>query len=150
MAGNFIPRSEGVIQIDSSGGSLSDISDFVRSARINARGNGSNFAVLGEQWQKAVIGKSTWGVDLVIYMTDGASDAYKLLADWFTGAGRLDARTYQHDTPDSTNGSFRFTGEVMLDSLDPLTDVDASSNEPQQATARLLGDGALQISVIAS
>lgn len=146
----FIPRSEGVISIDNASGTPVDISAQVRSARLGARGNGSSFATLGSQWQNAVVGKSTWTVDLGIYLTDQTTEAYKLLADWFTGSDRRDARTYSHDTPDSEIGSFRYSGEAMLDSLDPLTDVDASSNEPQQATARLLGSGALVISVIAS
>lgn len=146
----FIPKSQGVIKVDNVAGTAVDVSAQIKTARIGLTRNSSNFAVLGVTFQKAVHGKPTWKLDITGFMTDGAgeTEAWGLFSTWAV-ADVPTMRTITLDTPTSTTGSRRFTGETAISSMDPLADVDASSNEPQTFTANLLGDGNLTASVIA-
>ena len=145
----FITKSQGIVKLDNAAGTQVDISAYIKSARLGFTRNSGNFPVLGSQFQSAVHGKATWKVDITGYMTNdsGETAGWGLLSTWVTAADPT-ARTIAIDTPDSLTGSRRFTGETVIASMDPLAELDASSNEPQTYTANLLGDGLLTPSVL--
>jgi hypothetical protein len=146
----FITKSQGVVKVDNAAGTQVDISAQIRSARLGLTRNSGNFPVLGNNFQYAVHGKAAWKLDITGYMTDGTgeTEAWGLFSTWVTASSPTE-RTITLDTPTSSTGSRRFTGETVIGGMDPLSELDASSNEPQTFTANLLGSGTLTPSVIA-
>lgn len=139
-----IARSAGKISIDNAGGTLVAISDQAQSFSIDGvEFNASSFFTAGSEWANAVAGKRSWRATIRFYRTAAVGEAWKVLQDWGLGTTRPVARTLQIDTPDSTTGNDRFTGEVMITGLTPLAEMDAGSNEPQVVTLNLMGHGEL-------
>lgn len=147
----FLDVAFGVTQLDNSSNTLVDITDQVKSLRLTVEGNSQEFFTLGEWFAFVSDSKKRWSAELVIYASDasGETEAYGLIKSWYIGNDQPGNRTLQVDTPDSTTGSFRYSGEVKCTSVSPLVEIDAAGGKPQEVTVRLMGNGALTQSVIA-
>lgn len=146
----FLDIAFGVIKIDKTAGTLVDITGQVKTARGSVEGSNQEFYTLGDFYAHVSDSKKKWSVDITFYASTGANEteALDLFSTWYIGNDRPGNRTLQIDTPDSTTGSFRYSGEVKCTSMSPLFDIDASGGRPQEITVRLMGDGALTKSTI--
>ncbi len=134
-----------IVKLDNAAGTPTDISGSSNSVNLSMKAGVGQFRAFGGQWpSRLVIGKDA---DLrleVVYSTT-ADEAVDLLRDWFFG-GDDSARTLQVDVPDGSVGSDRYSGEVVLESLDiPLS---AEDDEVVTVTAELKPDDAFAHSVI--
>lgn len=149
---DFIEKGFGRIILDNASLIPVDLSATVMSIQVSANRQVGSFFVLGEDYSRSNDGKASWTATLQFYMSLGAAEAYAHLLTWFApGSGqRPGPRTIMIDTPDSEIGSRRVEGEVRIESLDPLVDIDASSTDIQRVTCRLRGDGELTPSIVAT
>lgn len=140
-----IAQSAGAVKIDKAAGTLVDISGQVASCSIATNRNAGTYQTLGSQWGAAVDGKGTWTVEMEIYMTTGTSEseAYDIFTIWNTTASP-GGRSIEVYTPDATTtGSFKFSGEVRLQTMSEMVQLSSDSNQPQRFRVTLLGDGTL-------
>lgn len=141
----IIAQAFGGVKIDKAAGTLVDISAQVASCELMVSTNAGTYMVLGNAWGLAVDGKKTWSVNLEILMTTGLTEteAYDIISIWMMTA-IPGARTIEIYTPDITTvGSFKFSGEVKIQTMERITQINAESNQPQRFRCVLLGDGTL-------
>lgn len=144
-----VARGQAVVQLDNSSGTLTALTSGTVGATIEVTQNTGKYFTLDSDWQKALDGGKTWRVTLRFVADTSGTSAYSYLRDWMLPAsGRSGARTIQIDFPDSTNGSQRYSGEVVIDSLTDLGSAEAGSGDPVMVTAQLTGSGVLTDSII--
>lgn len=147
-----IEQAFAVVKIDKAAGTLVDISAQVQTCKLGVDANGQNYYTLGENYALAADGKKKWTVNMTCIVTDGGSEteAFDIFNTWFLSTNQPGARTIQLDTPDSSVGSFRFSGEVKCTAVSDIVNVDAAGGNVQVFTVTLMGDGTLTKSTIAS
>lgn len=148
----ILEQSSGVVKLDNSSGTLTDISAQVKDLDISYQVQSGEYYTLGTDYGYAIVGKANFKVKMTVYHTDGASDAQKLIMDWATGSvtARRAARSLQVDTPDGTVGNRRVAGEFKLGNAGSFVMLNAASNEPGTMSVELNGEGTVTVSTIAS
>lgn len=144
----YIAQGQGVINIDTSAGSLTDISADTEGFGIDVDVNVGEFFTLDNDWSKSLSGGRKASVDITVIGETGTGGGYDLLSDWFFNTAHKTARTLRIDQPDSVAGSIRYSGEFRLQSLGKPHQASAGSGDPVRTVARLVGDGAITRTVI--
>lgn len=144
----YIAQGQGVINLDNSAGTLTDISAGCERFGLSADINVGEFFTLGSDWGKSLSGGKKATVDLTVIGETGTSHAYDLLADWLFNTAHKTARTLRIDQPDSSSGSVRYSGEFRLRTLGDAHTANAGSGDPVRTTAQLASDGTITRTVI--
>lgn len=141
-----IALHDGVVKLDDAGGTPRDISSTTLGVTINVEKNVGGHHTIGNDWEAQTEGGKRWTADLEVIESTGSNEGHELLRAWMiSGTG---SRTLTVDSPDSSNGSLRFTGEVTLSGISPITQKTGGSGDVARARASLVGNGALSASVI--
>lgn len=142
-----ISAIDAVVKIDNAAGTLTDISGSSNKVDINLSNGVGEFRNFTSQWKgRLVVGKDA-DISLDVVYTTTADEALDLLRDLFFG-GTDTPRSIQIDVPDSSNGSDRYTAEVVLEDLSiPL---DAGADEVVMCSATLKPNGAVSHATIST
>lgn len=135
----------GVLKIDNDSATLTDISAGVEDVTLAGTKNTGQYNVLNSVHMKTSEGARAHTLSGNCIRTDGASDAYALLADWWDEGG---LRTVEVYDPDETTGSYKWTGEARLESFTPVAK-NASSGDPGKHAFNIIFDGMTQTIVAA-
>jgi len=137
------------VSLDNSAGTLTDISGSSAKVSMNLTIEEGMVRTLDGVWPIRKTCKKDAAITLEVVYTTTADEGFDILRDWFFNAVTYNvARSIRLDLPDSTAGSDRYQGEVLLTSL--TWDTDAAAAQPIVATANLLPANNLTHSVIAS
>jgi hypothetical protein len=138
---------DAVVQLDKSGGALTNISGSANNVSMNITQNIGEATTFDGDWTiKKACGKSV-SVSLAVVYSVTADQGLHVLRDWMFAA-TPGSRTIQIDIPDGSVGSDRYSGEMVIESLD----IPASSDEPGPilVSASLSNDGAFAHTTISS
>lgn len=143
-----ISLNEGVYQIDDDTGSLVNFTNWVITCEMSIENTIGTYATVGEGWQKATEGMRAGTISLEIEPDTTSGSAYELFTEWmFPASGKPGDRSFQIDTPDSTNGSIRYTGECKINNINPVR-AEPGSGDPMSLTVELTVNGVVSRSVI--
>lgn len=139
----------GVVKLDGTSGTLSDISAQVVDCSVTPRLTVGSYYTLASRDEVTVEGKVPRGYDIsmTIVKTDGASDAYAIIESWLTGTS-LAAKTIELYDPDTTTGSHKATGEVVLVSVGPVLRKAANSGDAQTVTVQMRATNGLTLGTV--
>lgn len=148
-----VPQHRGVVSVDNSAGSLTDISSGVTSwTWPGISQNVAGHFTIGSDFEQATVGGAMGGeIKITVRVEKETSTAYDLLAtiDYSgTYATRAQDFTVRVDTPDSTSGSQRYQAECKFVSLVP-SDNKGGAGDIQTAVATYHVNGAVTRSTIA-
>jgi hypothetical protein len=133
------------IYIDDDSGTLLDVSGSSTTASLNlTKDIGAAFTFEGDFAVKTEC-KKDGTIDFSSLWTTATGEARALLEQWFQAGGR---RTFRMDMPNSEVGSRRYEGEVRLEEYS--FPVEAGNADPVVVTGRMVTDGELSFSTIAS
>jgi hypothetical protein len=121
---------------------LTDISGEAASATLAFGVESGTYNTFGNSWSGVSVGPRSVQIDLTIVFTTTADEGYDLITDWYHGTAWNAARSIQIDAPDSTAGSFRYSGEVKLTGA-PNVQLDAASGDAVVMTCQLSGHGTM-------
>jgi len=137
------------VYLDNAAGTLTDISGSSAKVTMNLTIEEGNVRTLEGVWPLRRTCKKDAAISIDVVYTTTADEGFDLLRDWFFNAATYNtARSIRLDLPDSSAGSDRYQGEVLLTNL--TWDTDAAAAQPIVATANLLPANDLTHSVIAS
>lgn len=133
-----------VLKLDNSSNVLTDISGSSNDVSIDFSQDIGDYKTFASKWKGRIPCGKDAKIKLKIVASKDTAEALKNILDWYFTTGG--SKSIQIDAPDSTTGSDRFTGEVVLESFSiPLTADDAS---PVMAEVNLLPNGALSWATI--
>lgn len=147
-ATTYTPNTDAVVKLDNSVGSLTDISDYCSTVSIKGTASIGKFYVFGEVGAQSAEGKRDMTADLGVRPAEDAAGASRSLNTWFMSVTTMGRRTFEVDTPDSTSGSCRFSGEVYLSAWEPVNADASGDGTPSTQTATLQFDGLPTYSVL--
>jgi len=121
---NSVNACNVVLQIDDNLGSLTDISGSSNQASMDFSKQVAETFTFDGDWAIKKDCKRSVSMSIQALYTLNDGEASNILEDWFhNGSG---SRTVQVDVPDGTGGSFRYSGEFILESYSlPLSADDA-------------------------
>lgn len=143
-----ISSNQSVINLDGPT-TLVDISGTATKFTIEPDRESKETFVFGDEFAIVTVGKSTVKISLEIVYSSATAEGSYILEAWYygTSATSRGSRTIQIDSPNSSSGSRRFSGEVKL-SKPPTVELDASKAEPLIVKAELMNDGAWSWTII--
>jgi hypothetical protein len=147
-ATTFIPNTNAVIKLDNSGGSLTDVSDYVSTATVDMSASIGKFSVFGETGTQASEGKRDVTAALGVRPAEDSAGASYSLNGWAMSAGTMGRRTLEIDVPDSTSASFRISCECYLTAWQIFNQDAGGDGTPSTQTASLQFDGLPTYSVL--
>jgi len=142
-----ISMDQAIVKIHD-GSSLTDYTNNIISAKLNIENTVGSYNTLGEEWEKNTEGNRRWTVELEMEPTDGASGTVDLVNDWMVPAsGKPGTRAFEAYIPDENSGSFKYSGNVSLNSVNPVNAA-GGSGDPATLTPSLKGDSTLTIATV--
>jgi len=138
-----------VVQFDSEAGTLVDISGTTNEI-------GMVFALIAEMWRsfasrfpgRLTCGKDMTGTVKILY-SPTVAEGRELVEEWYhTSDG--DARSFQVDIPDSSVGSLRYSGEVIMDGGYTIENIVAGEAKAVEITFNIAAAGEITLDTIAS
>lgn len=136
----------GVISIDNAAGTPTTVSSQVYEVEISEERATGVFHTMDTLYSDAVQGGIKYTMTMGIYKTTSATEAYKLLKARLISA--LGALTVTCDTPDSSTGSERATGEWRFTGFTPSTKRTAGSGDPETVQAKFVNSGQITFSTL--
>jgi len=136
----------GVISIDNAGGTPTVVSGQVQDMEISEERATGVFHTMDTLYSDATRGGIKYTMTMSIYKTTNAAEAYKLLKANLISAIRT--ITVTADTPDSSTGSERATGEFVFTGFTPSTKRTAGSGDPEVTTAKFVNSGQIVFSTL--
>lgn len=135
-----------VLMVDDADGTLQDVSGSTNQASMDfSRAVAETFTFEGD-WAIKKSCKKSVGLSIQALYTLNDAEASNILEDWFFNSNA--SRTVQIDVPNADGGSFRYSGEMTLESLSiPLSADDAGVI---LVSATLSNDGEFTRAAIAS
>ena len=130
-------KQQAVTSIDNASGTLTDITSTNSTITVALQRQSSETYVFGDDTAIQGIGKSTGTVSGTIVYSTNATEARAMYNQWYFSAEGT-ARTVTVDVPDSSTGSDRYSGELVLNSFTPV-DGDAGSGELMMMQVEMKG-----------
>lgn len=134
-----------IVQLDNISGVLTDFSGTSNNVEISFDREIGEFRSFASKWKGRIPCGKDASIKLRIIASKNANELSRNFLDWWENQPSV-RKTLRVDMPDSSSGSDRFTGEVVLKSL-PIVMADDDPN-PIMIDAELLPDGALNWSII--
>lgn len=138
-----------VIEIDNEGGTLTDISGSSNELAMVFGLNSELWRSFGSRYPGRLnCGKDMTGTIKVLY-SPTADEGREIVEEWYhTSNG--DARSFQFDLPDSSVGSNRYSGEIIMDGGYNIENIVAGEAKPIEITLNFAADGDIVLDTIAS
>lgn len=147
-ATTYTPNTDAVVSLDNASAVLTDVSDYCSTVTISGTASIGKFFVFGETGAQSAEGKRDMTAQIGVRPAEDAAGASRILNAWFMSATTMGRRTFQCDTPDSTSGSCRISGEVYLSAWELVNHDAAGDGTPATQTASLQFDGLPTYSVL--
>jgi hypothetical protein len=140
-----ITACDAVINLDNSGGTLTDISGSTNEVQMDLENGVGEFKPFGTDWPVRIVCGKDGSISLKAVYSMNAAEGAALLKEWYFG-GNDGPRTLRIDVPDSNTGSDRYQAEVILESLSvPLK---ADEANPVMVSAEFKTTGAMTLTTI--
>ena len=113
MATYFTP-DDGIISLDNTSGSLTDISDYISSLDLEIDVKNGSFAVLGERFEFTAEGTSTVKGTINFKSSTDTSGAQYIIQHWLLNSttNKAGQKSLRIQTPDAAAGSFQLDMEI--------------------------------------
>ena len=135
---------DALVEIDNSGGTLTDISGSSNALSVNFDRPIGEFKVFGTDWKSRVQCGKDASYTLKGIATTTATEISDLINDWFfNGSG---PRSFRFSLPDGTVGNDQYDCEVLLVSYS--FDLDGGSADPIIYSIELVPTGAVTFAEI--
>lgn len=140
---------DAVIKFDSEAGALVDISGTTNELGLVFGLNSELWRSFGSRYPgRLTCGKDMTGSFKIVY-SPTVAEGRELIEEWYhTSNG--DARSFQVDLPDSSVGSLRYSGEVILETGYEIPTVAAGEAKPIEITFTIAAAGEITLDTIAS
>ena len=142
-------QDDAVVNLDDTGGSLADVSDYVKEVMLDHESNIGRFAVLGQRYEKTTEGTSRAKGTLTVYQSVDAAGAHYLITHWLMNSttNKAGLKSLRIQTPDAAAGSFQFDCEIRPASYNEVV-TSAGEGNPGEHQLSFEVDGAVTWSVI--
>lgn len=113
MATYFTP-DDGIVSLDNTAGSLTDISDYVSSLDLELDVKNGSFPVLGKRFEITAEGTSTMKGTLNFKSSVDTTGAQYIVNHWLMNSvtNKAGQKTLRIQTPDAAPGSFQIDTEI--------------------------------------
>ncbi len=138
-----------VIQIDEEAGTLLDISGSSNELAMVFALNSELWRSFGSRYPGRLnCGKDMTGTLKIVY-SPTVSEARELVEEWYHTSNGA-ARSFQFDLPDSSVGSLRYSGEIIMDGGYNIENIVAGEAKPIEITFNFAASGEITLDTIAS
>lgn len=133
----WTPNTNAVVSLDNAVGSLTDISNYCSTVTVDMTASIGVFYTFGSLSANKSEGKRDVKASLGVRPAEDATGASRILNAWSMAAAAMGARTFQVDTPDTSSGSCRISGEAYLAAWQLINQDASGDGTPATQTASL-------------
>lgn len=145
----YMAQDDAIVSLDDTGGSLSDVSDYIKDVSLDVEVKIGRFSVLGERWDPSTEGTSMAKGTLTAYGSEDAAGAHYLINHWLLNnlTNKAGLKSLRVQTPDASAGSFQYDMEIRPASYN-LAAPNAGEGNPPEHQLSFEVNGAVTWTVI--
>ena len=145
----FDAQDDVVVSLDDTGGSLSDISGYIKSVAFDIEAKIGRFSTLGSRFDESTEGTSMAKGTLTAYSSVEAAGAHYLITHWLVNntTNKAGLKSLRIQDPDASTGSFQWDMEIRPASYNEVVK-EAGEGNPGEHQLAFECDGAPTWTVI--
>ena len=145
----YIAQDDAIVSLDDTGGSLQDVSDYVKDVSVDIELKIGRFSVLGERFDQSTEGTSMMKGSMTVYGSEDTAGAHYYINHWLLNSttNKAGLKSLRVQVPDASAGSFQYDMEIRPASYN-LAAPNAGEGNPPEHQLSFEVDGAPTYTVI--